>query len=94
MDLDKRNLDGKQRIAHCDAGVCECPGIQQYVIGPVVFRLLNTIDDLVFGIALESGQVVAVLRCEGIESGLHVGQARGAIDAGFAGAEQIEIGTV
>ncbi len=72
----------------------ECPGIQEYVIDLVGPGLLDAIDDLVFGIALERGQVVAVLRREGIECGLHVGEARGSIDAGFAGAEQIEIGTV
>jgi len=94
VDLDERNFDRQQRVTNGDAGVRESAGIQENEVYLVGLRLLNTIDDLMLGIALERRNLMAQFRRKLAKSGLYICEASCAINARLAAAEQIEIGAI
>src|SRR5215469_5928379 len=99
VDVGKVNLDERQghrqnRIAERDAGMREAAGVEDHEVDPVVLALLNALDQLVLGIALEGDQLVTGLmqlrrgalfyRLEGVLP----------VDGRLPGTKQIEIRAV
>ena len=84
MNFDKRDPDGKQRIAKRDAGMRKCPRIQNDEIDAVAGGLLYPIDELVFGVTLETGQRMPELLRQRLAAGLDVRETRATVNFRFA----------
>ena len=68
--------------------------VENNEIDTVGCRLLDPVDELVLGIALESVKLMPELFRKVYAVGLNILQARGPINLGLAGAEQVQVGTI
>ena len=94
VHLDERDLHGEQRIAQRDARVGEAGGVEDdegHVAGR---RLVDPRDQLGLGIALERRQVVPGLGGELRHPLVDLVEGDLAVDAGFTGAEQVQVRAV
>lgn len=94
MNFNKRDLYRQQRIAQGDAGVRETTGVQNDKIDAVGRGLLHPVDQFVFGIALEGVERMPVIGRDFATAILDVRKARGAVNIGFACAQEVQVGAV
>ena len=94
MDLHKRNRNPQQRIPDRDAGVREGGGVDDDTRGAVVAGGVQTVDDVAFVVGLEVREGDVESGGAGGEGGDDVWEGGGAVFGGFAGAEEVEVGTV
>ncbi len=87
MDLDKRNLNGQKGIPQGNAGVRESAGVQNDKLNPIDRRALDSIDEFVFGIALETRKPVSQFSGNNHATFLDIGETGFTVDTGFAGSE-------
>ncbi|MNN85282.1 hypothetical protein D3C81_2025500 [compost metagenome] len=74
--------------------MCESRRIDQNEVHAFAARRVDTVDQFVLGIALQVLQVMAGGACALLQVLVDLGQGHGAIDARFAGAEQVQVGAV
>jgi hypothetical protein len=94
VDFDKRDLNGQKSISQCDAGMREATGVQDDKFDAIDVGLLDSIDELMLGIALKTNQLVSKVRRKLNTTFFDIGEAGGPIDLGLACAKQVQIGTV
>ena len=94
VSLDKRDMDREKRITERNARMGECARVQDDEVDPVGRSLLHAVDELVFGITLETGERVAEPCGELDTACLDVVEAGCAVDIGLARAQQVEVGPV
>ena len=84
----------EERVAQCDAGMREAAGIQDGEADAVGLGRLHAIDELVFGVALEGDQLVPELVGRDLGALLDGGERVGAINVGFALAQQVQVRSI
>lgn len=94
VNFNKRNIDGEEGIPRRDTGVGECTRIDKDEVDTVSAGLLYTVDHFMFRITLETLQFMSEFGGDCGQRGFDVGKAGLAVDAGFARAQQIQVGTV
>ena len=94
MHFDEGQRNAEDGIAQRDAGVGEGAGVQDQELDALRLRLLHGIDQLMLGIALAGGELVAqVPRQRGAARNDGVQGVR-AVESRFAGAQQVQVGPV
>jgi hypothetical protein len=89
MHLDERNADAEQGVAQRHAGVGEGGGIDDDEGDAFRRGGVDTVDQGVFGVALEAGQLMrSQFHGQRHAAPFDIGQGRGAVDAGLAGTQQ------
>lgn len=95
VDLDERNADPEQGVAQGHAGVGECGRVDDDEGDSFHVGGVNPVDQGVLGVALEADQLMRTQRPGQFHAALlDVGEGGGAVDGGFAGAQQIQIRSV
>jgi hypothetical protein len=94
VNFDKWNSDGQKCVAHRNARMRKCAGIQQDEICFVGRGLLYAIDDLVLSITLKALQAMPEFCGEVRQTTLDVSQLGVAVDARLAAAKKIQVGSV
>lgn len=93
MQLDERDTDAEQRIADSDGGVRVGARVDDDTVDTAA-RGLDTVDDCALVIRLEGLEGCAERGGVSFAGGFHVGEGRAAVDVGFAGPEEVEVGAV
>ena len=94
MNLDERHPDRQQGVAKRNAGVGEGARIEDDEVDGCGCEGLDPVDQLVLGIALEAIERCAPLRGGGPQPLLDGAERHVAVPAGFAAAEQVQVGPI
>ncbi len=94
MDLHGRNGDRRQGISQRDAGMGQTAGIDENPGNTSVASGVNPIDQLAFVVGLKGIYSDPQFPRQKVQALVHILQRVPAIDFGFTGTEQIEIGTM
>lgn len=94
MNFDKRDLNRQQGVAQRNARVRKGAWIQNDKIDLVSGGPLDTVDQLVLGIALIAIELVPQLGREFDAALLDVGQRGRAVNLGLAGTQEVQIRTI
>jgi len=94
VNFNKRNLNGQNGISQRNACMRETTRIQNNKFDPVDLGLLNPVNELVFGVALEAGEVMSKLFCDLNATFFDVGKACRAINIGFTRTQQVQVGSI
>lgn len=94
MHFDKRNIDGSQGIAQCNAGMRIRRSVDNDEISLVLASSLHPIDEFTFVIALKSGQYGAVFCGQLRQMLIDICQGLPTVDIRLTCAEQIQVGAV
>ena len=84
VNFDKRYLNGQKGIAQRNTRVRETARVQDDEIDPVDLRLLDPVNEFMFGIALKAGEVMSEFFSVVNTAFFDVGEARRAVHIGFA----------
>ena len=94
VNFDKRNLNGQKGVTQCNTRVRESARVQDDEVDAVNLRLLDPVDELMFGVALKTRKLVSELIGKLNAAFFNVGETRRAVDIRFTRAQQIQIGPV
>jgi len=94
MDFNEGYANGEQGIPQCHAGVGEGGRIEQDEIHAFVACFMDTLNQLVFRIALQLQEMMAGIAAVLVEPGIDVRQRICSVDARFPAAKQVEIRAV
>ena len=94
VHFDKRNLNGQKSIAQRNTRVREATGVQDDKFNVVDGGLLDPVDELMFGITLETNKVMSELFGEGNAALFDVGEIGRTVNIGFTRTEQVQVGSV
>src|SRR6516165_2601959 len=94
MHLDEWQASGQDRIAQGNARVRESPRVDDEEGHTLRASLLDAVDELMLGVALEADQVVPRLTCDGRCAFLDRVQGLRSIDGRLPAPEQIEVRAV
>ena len=94
VNLDERNAHAQQRVAQGNAGVGVGARVDQDEIDAFGTCLVHAVHQQAFLVALERGEAVAEFLRFGAELGLDIGQRGRPVDTGFAGPQQVQVGTI
>ena len=93
MQLDKGDINREERIPDGDRCVREGARVDDDGVG-VIAGGLDAVDDGAFVVGLEGGEGGAEGGGVGFAAAFDIGEGGGAVGGGFAGAEEVEVGTV
>ena len=94
VQFDERNADRQHRIAQGNARMRERTRIENDEIDPIGGGLVDTLDQLVFGVALKTAQGMAVFLGNRNRAGLDGIQRRRAVNLRFTRAQQVQIRSI
>ncbi len=80
VNLDKRDRDRGERIAQCDAGVCQGACIDDQETGSIGAGSVNAVDQRAFVIALEKSDIRAATTSNLAQFALDVVEAASAVN--------------
>lgn len=93
MQLNERDTHAQQRIADSNGGMRVRAGVDDDPVD-MTARGLDAVHNGAFVVGLEGVEGAAVIRGDIGAVGLDVGEGCAAVDVGFAGAQEVEVGAV